>query len=346
MRFHARVWSGLMAMALCASPSFAGVVNPDISAIGQLHLNYTDDAAAPTHDDPDLTLGESEVVFDAALNPYSKGLFVFSYADGGVDVEEAYITFVKGLPWGLNAKAGKYRLGFGKINPMHPHAYSFIETPRVMDPGVARLLPGDESFNEVAAQISDLLPTPGDWASILSFDVIRGAGFHPDSTADVTKLGWLARWSNSFLLGDQSAMELGVSATQGTNDVTRDTKTLVLGADAKAKLYSTSTDNLLLQGEVIDKLSDDDTRFGFYGLADYRFAIRWNAGLIYDQYENPVNASLTDRALKVFAGFSVLEESTLFRFSYEFFKPEEAKGVDTFAAQLLFSMGPHKAHQF
>jgi hypothetical protein len=356
MRFYTRVCSGLLASALCAMPAMAGVVNPDISAIGQLHLKYTDDQAATTHDKPDLTLGESEVVFDAALNPYSKGMFVFSFGDGGVDVEEAYMTFVKGLPWGLNVKAGKYRLGFGKINPVHPHAYPFIETPRVLDPAVARLLPGDESFNEVAVQVSDLLPTPGDWASILSFDVIRGSGFHPDSTADQTALGWLARWSNSFLLGEQSAMELGLSATQGTNNIERETKTTVLGADAKAKLFFTPTESLVLQAEALDKLSDEAdaagavqtglNRYGFYGMADYHFWIRYNAGFIYDQYQSPADKNLDDRAVKVFAGFSVLEESTLIRVSYEYFMPEEQKGVNTFAAQLLYSMGPHKAHQF
>jgi len=74
-------------------------------------------------------------MLDAALNPYLTGAFVLSLGTKSIEIEEAYASVIRGLPLNLGLKAGKYRLGFGRLNPMHPHAYPFISTPRVMDPG-------------------------------------------------------------------------------------------------------------------------------------------------------------------------------------------------------------------
>ncbi len=53
-----------------------------------------------------------------------------------------------------------------------------------------------------------------------------------------------------------------------------------------------------------------------------------------------------DHAIKPFVGFAVLEESTVLRASYEYFFSENSQKTNTVELQLLFSMGPHKAHQF
>jgi hypothetical protein len=53
-----------------------------------------------------------------------------------------------------------------------------------------------------------------------------------------------------------------------------------------------------------------------------------------------------DKSVKVFAGYAVLEESTLLRLAWEHYMPDGGNAVNTVSAQLLFSMGPHKPHQF
>ena len=53
-----------------------------------------------------------------------------------------------------------------------------------------------------------------------------------------------------------------------------------------------------------------------------------------------------DRAFRVFGGFAVMEESTLLRLMYERFLPQDQDAINTVTLQLLFSMGPHKPHQF
>jgi hypothetical protein len=60
----------------------------------------------------------------------------------------------------------------------------------------------------------------------------------------------------------------------------------------------------------------------------------------------PKDAARVDRAVRVFAGYTMLEESTLLRFAYEYFMPEGEIAVNGVSAQILYSMGPHKAHKF
>lgn len=352
MRTAASVAVSCLSIISCLPASAAaGPANPDISAMGQILFTHTDDATSDDANTTAFTIGETELVFDAYLNPYAKGMFVFSVEDSALNTEEAYITVFKGLPVGLAFKGGKYRIGFGKLNPVHPHAYPFIEAPRVL----AAMLPGDEGFNETGAQASLLLPTAGSWASTISAEVISASSFHPDETK--TANGWVGRWSNSLLINDYVPVEAGASATQGTNSVQWQAKTNVYGADIKTKIPFSSQTALTVQSEYFynssDVVADTTTghcfsagRSGFYAYANLTFWQKCNAGVMYDQYQPVDNASFTNRAINIFIGYSLMEETTVFRLSCEQFIPEGAPIVRTYTLQAVYMMGPHKAHQF
>jgi hypothetical protein len=335
--------------------SYGGVTNPDISAIGQVIGKYTDDSASLFPKKPTLELGEVELNLDAALNPYLNGAFVLSLGTKSIEIEEAYASVIRGLPLNLGLKAGKYRLGFGRLNPSHPHAYPFISTPRVMDPGIAKLLPGEESFNDVAVQASTLVPVAGSWAILASGDLLQGDSFHPDTMT--ANFGWLARIDNSFVIADIAPSAIGLSLTQGTNDPAQKTRSLVAGADVKTKIALSPTVSAMAQAEVVYKHADHrdtagsaiattENRAGFYAFANFLFQAHYNAGFLYEQYQSADDASRTDRGVKPFIGFAVLEESTILRLAYEYFIPYSGKASNTIELQLLFSMGPHKAHLF
>ncbi|MCD6024006.1 MAG: hypothetical protein K0Q91_922 [Fibrobacteria bacterium] len=345
----------LISLASLPAAAVAGVMNPDISALGQVRAALTDDAGSPDQNRPTLGLGETELIFDAALNPYFRGAFTFAAGEEGFGVEEAYASMIQGLPWGLGLKAGKYRLGFGRINPVHPHAYPFLDAPRAW----ASLMPGgEEGFNETAVQVSDLLPTPGTWASTVSVDAIQGSSFHTED--ERTRLGWLGRWSNAFLIGEKGALEAGVSGATGLDAIDAGARGYLLGADLKVKFYLSGGSQFTLQTEAALRRSHAldtatgaapaEQREGFYGFADYRFRTRYNAGVLFEQWERSLAEGgvpgSADRAVKVFAGFAVLEESTVLRVAFEHFMPDGGPAVNTASAQLLFSMGPHKAHKF
>jgi hypothetical protein len=331
----------------------AGVTNPDISAIGQVVGQYTGDSSSAFPKKPTIGLGEVEFVLDAALNPYLNGAFVLSLGTESIEIEEAYASVIRGLPCHLAIKTGKYRLGFGKLNPAHPHAYPFISTPRVMDPERAMLLPGEESFNDVAVQVSTLIPVAGSYSLMVSGDLLQGDSFHPGMAG--ADFGGLGRLVNSFIIGDVAPSEIGFSITRGVNDPAKHTATVVAGADLKTKIAISPIVNSTVQAEFIYKNADHmdslagattEKRTGFYAFTNFFIKGHYNAGVLYEQYESPYDAGKTDRGIKPFIGFAVLEESTLLRLAYEYFVPHAGNPNSMVELQFLYSMGPHKAHQF
>ncbi len=367
-----------LVLLLAAPRAHAGVVNPDISLIGQPVIRWTNDSTSAARKRPQFELGEVEVVLDAALNPYAHGTAVLTFGNGTADVEEAYFAMTRGLPLGLALKGGKYRVPFGKLNPAHPHTYPFTDRFHVL----AAYLPGEDGYIDTGVELSERIPTPGDVALTASADWLSGDPFRlarfPVSANDpllTTAAGdrdaeprpaGLGRLSAFIPMGDRSGLELGADALEGTNDVAAAARTRLYGADLKLKLWTAATSYLLLQSELIhldrDQAGWDSTRAvytrdalqrtGGYVFADYAFATRYDAGVSYERFERPAPAGETDSAVGAFAGLALLEESTVFRVGWEHFMPGSAatnpnpQDVDTVTFRVIYSMGPHKAHQF
>ena len=168
-------------------------------------------------------------------------------------------------------------------------------------------------------------------------------------------------------VGDRSGLELGVSATQGTNNVAAAARTLVAGGDVKVKLWTSASAYLLVQGEFL-QLARDDARWdepaagyvlsktkasGGYVFADYNWAQRYNVGASFERHEQPSLGGESNSAVGLFAGLALMEETTAFRVDYRRLQPGRAvfaaadpEAVNQFTMRVIFSMGPHKAHQF
>jgi hypothetical protein len=367
-------------LAARSPASWAGVINPDISVIGQPFVRWIDDPFDPAHKRAVLDPGEVESVFDAYLNPYARGTFVFALGDEGLEMEEGYFQLLRGLPAGLALKGGKYRVGFGKLNPQHPHAYPFAERFRVL----ANYLPGEESLNETGVSLSGRIPAPGDFSLVASGDWLQGDSFRIEressgagndpllvdadgDRADKPQYAYVGRLAGFAGIGDRSGLEVGVTGTQGTNNVAAESRTTVVGADVKAKLWSSANAYLLLQAEFLHQeleeadwdstavsyTKDKITSNGGYVYADYAFKIRYNVGAGYERYQQAIPDGPWDQAVKVYAGFSLMEETTAFRIDWDHFTPgtpegatESPEAVNTVTLRVIFSMGPHKAHQF
>jgi len=371
------------AALLAATPvtASAGVVNPDISVIGQPFIRITDDPGDPSRKRPVLDAGEVELNFDAYLNPYARGTFVPSLSQDGMELEEGYFQLLRGLPAGLALKGGKYRVGFGKLNPQHPHAYPFADRFHVM----SAYLPGDESLNETGASFSERIPMPGTFSLTASADWLQGDSYRierspsgapndPLVTASTDgdraaepRPAFNGRLAGFAQVGERSGLELGLSATGGTNNVAASARTYVYGADVKAKLWRSANAYLILQGELFHLERDDAgwdeptasytrTRVsptGGYAYADYNFGIRYNAGGSYERFQEPTADEISDQAFKLWLGYALMEETTAFRLDWDRFSPgrppgapEDPASVNTVTLRVIFSMGPHKAHQF
>jgi hypothetical protein len=357
--------------ATAAVQAWAGVTNPDISVIGQPFATITDDPASTDRGRPTLDVGEVEFVFDAYLNPYSKGNFMLSLGEEGIGLEEGTFTLFRGLPGGLSLKGGKYRVGFGKLNPTHPHVYPFGERFRIL----AAYLPGEESFNETGFSLSEQIPLVGDASLTASLDYLQGDSFRIErestgdpndplatgdgDAADRTRPGVAGRLSSFVMLGEQSALELGISATHGTNNVAAQARTTVFGLDAKAKLWKSAESYVVLQGELL-RLDREDASwspgagyattkispFGGYLFADYNWARRYNAGVSYERYQQPTSEEETEAAIGLFTGYALMEETLVMRLVYDRGLPAGGDAINTFRLHVVYSMGPHKAHQF
>lgn len=360
----------LSCLMLLPAASSAGVVNPDVSVVGQPFLRWTDEPGDPDRRRATLELGETEFVFDSYLNPYARGTFTVALHDGHVHLEEAFFDLVRGLPAGLALKGGRYRAGFGRLNPEHPHVYPFAGRFRVL----AAYLPGEEALIETGVSVSTRFALPGDASLTAAADWLQGDSFHEDAhvhedeeaeeEADPAETGArpaaLGRLSAFVPLGERSGLDLGLSAAHGTNDVAAGTRTTVCGADAKAKLWSGPRSHLLLQGELL-RLDREHAHeheggtevhrlrpWGGYVFADYAFDTRVDAGLSYERWQRPEEDRTWDQAFGVFAGLALMEETTSFRLGWEHFRPgaDGDAAVNTVTLRVIYSMGPHRAHRF
>jgi hypothetical protein len=358
----------------------AGVTNPDISVIGQPFVTWTDDANSFARKRVSFDAGETELVLDAALNPYARGTFTISYSAGEAAVEEAFFLLQRGLPGDIAVKGGKYRVGFGKLNATHPHQYPFAERFGVL----AAYLPGDEAYNETGIDASWRVPLPGTISVTLSGDVLQGDSFRVPRTptlepndplvttpenSDRTlepRAAWVGRLAAFVPAGDRSGVEIGLSGTEGTSNVAASARTRVLGADAKAKWWTSANAYLLLQGEWLHIDRDEagwngpaarytlaTTRAsGGYLFADFNWRQRYNAGASFESFEDP-EADGSQSAFGLFTGLALMEETTAFRLDWRRTQPARAIGasadpdpIQQLTLRAIFSMGPHKAHQF
>jgi len=360
-----------LAVAVFAAPGLAGVINPDISVIGQPFMSLTNDRFVAERNRPRLDVGETEFVFDAALNPYARGLFILALSSEGFELEEGFFSLVRGLPLDLALKGGQYRVGFGRLNLVHPHALPFAERFDVL----TAYLPGEETLNETGVSLSRLVPVHGDFSLQVAADWLQGDSFRlerqpsiepndpitlgGDDAAGETRPAFAARLSGFGMLGEQSGIEFGVSALSGTNNVAAATRSRVYGADAKAKLWTSSNAYVVLQSEalfldreeagwdpVLGYTNTTVTPAGGYAFADYNWAKRYNVGASYESFQRPTAGEEWDQSIGAFAGYSLLEETTAFRFDWRRILPDAGDDFDQFTLRVIYSMGPHKAHQF
>lgn len=114
------------AIALILSGTYANLSqSPSAYAISGFIPSGGD--VAPPHRGFDL--GESELTFNANIDPYVYGQLIVSLAaDNTAAVEEAWIQTLDFSP-GLTAKAGRFFSGIGYINERHSHVWDFVDMP-------------------------------------------------------------------------------------------------------------------------------------------------------------------------------------------------------------------------
>src|SRR5918999_1319945 len=120
-----------------------------------------------------FTLQQLELSLLGAVDPYFTGEahLIFSINPDGetvTEIEEAFAT-TQTLPYGLEVEAGLSFTEFGLINPMHPHAWDWIDQPVIN----SRVFGGD-GMRQVGMRIGWLTPLP--WFSQFHVGVQNARG--------------------------------------------------------------------------------------------------------------------------------------------------------------------------
>jgi len=381
-----RALSAAVAVLLGAAAA-AQTQNPDISVIGDVRAFVTDDPADPDEGDLQLDLESGELAIQGYLNPFARADLYVGYHDGEFELEELYATILRGLPLGTVLRAGKYRVDFGKLNLLHPHAYSFLDTPLVHqeffgEEGLAdiglnlnwqvpigsssltisgNLLKGD--FAEPHDHDHDEEETAAAPAGTLRREWLRALEDEPAAGTEVdTGLGASERVALFVPTGEWAGVEVGVNALQGTLDELTDRRVALLGADFKYRWAPDKYRSLTVQGEWIRSERDvphdadgsgDGSQIdrvestGYFAFVDWRFRQRWNLGAIVERTGLAEEAGVAVERAGLFAGFALMEESTMVRLLLRRTDGDGfAEPVNEAILQLAFSLGPHKAHWF
>lgn len=192
-----------------------------------------------------FTFQQGELSLAGAVDPYFIGEAHMVFTDSEVDLEEAFFV-TTALPWDLQVKGGYYLTDFGRINPVHPHAWTFQDQPFV----ITRMF-GGEGLRSPGLEASWLAPLP--WFSqvtvgmqdgnesdlTVSFlDDEGGIGGRPAVVTEVHNLGdfvYLARWANAWDISPEVTALAGLSGLYGANTTGPDASTFVYGTDLTFK---------------------------------------------------------------------------------------------------------------
>ncbi len=317
------------------------VFNPDIAAIGDF-IGVA--GKSPGGGEPSFEMHESELSFQAIVDPYARADFFLTFGPDEVGVEEAFVTFPT-LPGGFLLRAGMMRDGFGKVDAQHNHVLPFIDRPRVS----YNLLGGEDAMADAGISVARLIPNP--WLFLeATGQVFRGESnvFKAETRGDLAYVGHLRAYQD---LSESTNVDLGGSIAYGHNDAGADFTTRLLGIDATLRwrpLRRSIYTHLLARGELVwsrrEQPGGAHSTAGGYGYLEYQFARRWFAGLRYDD-TGLAAAAGRDRGGSLILTYWPSEFSQV-RAQYRHSRFADERTANEALFQFIFAIGAHGAHAF
>jgi hypothetical protein len=353
----------------------AKALNPDISVIGDFlgaagHYPTPPGSLVRQAGSQSLTMHESEVGFQAIIDPYARGDFFLSFGESGVDLEEGYITFTA-LPAGFVARVGKMRAAFGKVNAMHNHVLPWADRPLVNE----NLVGGEDGIDDAGFSIQRILPAPkgifleatgqvfrGDTGEQTFF--LPGGGriqqtlFTATNKGDVSTVAHLRGYKD---ITESTNLDLGLSYARGHNELGSNFLTQLYGVDATVRwkplrrsIYHSFVGRTeLVWGQRQQPFAPvnafsapgEQRSFGMYASGDYQLGRRWFVGGRYDYSQRARNDSQLDRGASAILTYWPSEFSQI-RGQYRFTRYAEGINANELLLQVQFSLGAHGAHPF
>jgi len=320
-------------------------LNPDISLIGDFRAWWTNEGDRNV----DIEVHEVETAFKSVVDPYARAdvYVAMGHEDGefAFELEEAYVTSLS-LPYRLQARAGKFRNTFGRINRTHPHALPFIDVPAPY----ANFL-GEEGLNDQGVSVSWLVPNDAFFQE-LTVEVTRGpADSESFATSEGNRLLYTGHLKNFWDLTENASLELGLSGIVGPNDLEETTQLAGIDLTYKWKpLRHNTYRSLTLQAEGIlsnRTIGDGNsiTASGFYALAAYQLSRRWHGIVRFDYSDRPGNNDWNETGLAGFLGWYATEFQKL-EFGVKTAKSDYFDRTYQALMRLIFVIGTHGAHEY
>jgi hypothetical protein len=250
----AKPWSPSDPIRLGSGRAYADVAFDALFAVGGSTARDIEGGTQLGAHDPNqrgFTVQNLELTLSGAVDPYFRGQAAIIYqinsaGESIFEVEEAFAES-QALPGGLQLRAGQFFTEFGRHNPTHPHAWSFVDQPLVN----GRMFGGDGMRNP-GARLSWLVPAPFYLEAFLTVQDSHGEtanSFRSDHEGEaflgrVNTVGrvrspgdllFTPRLATSFELGDTQTLLLGASAALGPNASGPDTDTRIFGFDVTWK---------------------------------------------------------------------------------------------------------------
>ena len=328
--------------------------NPDVSFIADTRLVDHHNAPDIGANKPQFDFHELELAAAQYLNPYARADAIISISgDGELEIEEAYATLLRGLPWSLQVRAGKYFLDFGKINTQHPHQWSWIERPLAN----SRFL-GEDGLKGLGVNVTKLIPV-GSNALTISGNLLKGNFFLPAPDTVGAPFAGSGRVSLFAMLTEHSEIDMGLSGLYAEHDFINKRWTTMGNVDVKYKWKPNIYRSLVIVAEgtlssrkigidtLITSMTKTVSSTGAFASLDYQFHRRFDTGAFIDYAQSPIDKNDHLSAFGIFGGFALAEET--YRVGLLLRQDQGtalSKSFQTFEIQLLWSLGPHKPHQF
>ncbi|MGK0156191.1 MAG: hypothetical protein ACI9SE_003158 [Neolewinella sp.] len=210
-----------------------------------------------------VTIQQAELQLNGTVDKWftAQGVLVaFLDPDGEtvLELEEAFLQTTN-LPHRFQAKVGHYFTEFGRLNPLHPHAWDWQNQPVIM----TRTF-GAEGMRAPGARLSWLAPTHQYLEFFISAQNSNGETMASFGSSDEAyeerpvggrlfgrtttdarasnEMVWSGRAATTFDLDELSAFGIGASVAFGANATGDDQQTVISGADFAYQWRASPTD--------------------------------------------------------------------------------------------------------
>ena len=332
-----------------AAPRSSPTTNPDISAIGDFRTSYTSIGKRKV----ETYLNELELQVASVVDPYARAEFLFSFGkdlntgDLGIELEVATLTSLS-LPYQLQATLGKFKPQFGKINILHPHYFSFVDFPRMIN----NFFDSEGMFME-GVSASWLVPNPYDIYQELVVEVGR-VGSEPNASlvpGETNRLLYTGHLKNFLDLTENATIEIGFSGLTGPNKYGFSTNIAGLDVTYKWKpvqfntfqSFTWQTEALLCEAKP--NSNENVQTYGAYSFVEYQIEKRTFVGMRFDYSAFPGNKSAEDRVTSLLVRFQPTEFQIL-ALEYQHSNRSYGADVNQVVFRAIFGIGTHAAHVY